>query len=97
MKKRYWFLIVFVLIFLFLVVVGQNSPQKQLEKAMQEEISYTMFSENSFSVLYPEWPEQDQESVELTGDAKEQLVMSLRHTMMQSYNPPLANRSMVQQ
>ena len=33
----------------------------------------------------------------LTGDAKEQLVMSLRHTMMQSYNPPLANRSMVQQ
>lgn len=44
----------------------QKVPQNPLDKIINEEISYSQFSENGFSVLYPNWPNNTQGEVELT-------------------------------
>jgi hypothetical protein len=67
MKKRYYILIAFlILFFLFLLIVSQNTPQKRLEKIMNEEIAYSQFSESGFSIKYPQWPDTSENDVELT-------------------------------
>lgn len=67
MKKRYYFLLgIFILFVVFFLIVLQNTPQKQLEKIISEEISYSQFSGKGFSVLYPEWEDKTQGNVELS-------------------------------
>ncbi|MBU1632673.1 MAG: hypothetical protein KJ580_05665 [Nanoarchaeota archaeon] len=44
----------------------QEKAQTPLEKLMSEEINYSTYSENGFSVLYPEWPDTTKGDVELT-------------------------------
>jgi len=46
--------------------VVQEKPPSQLDKLLNEEINYSTFSYNGFSVLYPEWPKNTNGDVELT-------------------------------
>ncbi|MCP3683470.1 MAG: hypothetical protein GY861_12355 [bacterium] len=46
--------------------VPKEEPQSPLEKLLSEEINYSLYSENGFSVLYPQWPDTTEGNVELT-------------------------------
>lgn len=62
-----------IIVFLIFLLIGCTSPQVQnqekptnpLDKLLNEEISYSLYSENGFSVLYPDWPENTNGGVEL--------------------------------
>jgi hypothetical protein len=59
------------LIILLALLVGCTAPQENLtddsqeEKVANSEIEYSLYSDNGFSVLYPEWPETTEGDVEL--------------------------------
>ncbi len=65
-----------VMIILVILMVGCEIPQEKLQsqekaqnpldKLISEEINYTQYTENGFSVLYPQWPDTTKGDVELT-------------------------------
>jgi hypothetical protein len=56
---------VFVL-FTFILITGCGNYQLDFDKLLNEEINYSQYSKDGFSVLYPQWPDNTDGDVELT-------------------------------